>query len=72
MAVSPNVDAYMAQSVQQAPMRTAEATFVKEFGTQAFNTLRAKYPAIADRVVTFRTLDSDMDTSTAFGVFIVE
>ena len=72
MAVSPNVDAYMAQSVQQAPMRTAEAPFVKEFGTQAFNTLRAKYPAIADRVVTFRTLDSDMDTSTAFGVFIVE
>ena len=72
MAVSPNVDAYMAQPAQQAPMQTAEAAFVKEFGTQAFNTLRAKYPAIADRVVTFRTLDSDMDTSTAFGVFIVE
>lgn len=72
MAVSPNVGAYMAQPAQQAPMQTAEAAFVKEFGTQAFNTLRAKYPAIADRVVTFRTLDSDMDTSTAFGVFIVE
>lgn len=72
MAVSPNVDAYMAQPAQQAPMQTAEAAFVKEFGTQAFNTLRAKYPAIADRVVTFRTLDSGMDTSTAFGVFIVE
>ena len=72
MAVSPNVDAYMAQPAQQAPMQTAEAAFVKEFGTQAFNTLRAKYPAIADRVVTFRTLDSEMDTSTAFGVFIVE
>ena len=56
MAVSPNVDAYMAQSMQQAPLQTAEDTFVKEFGNQAFNALRAKYPSIADRVITFRTL----------------
>ena len=72
MAVSPNVDAYMAQSMQQAPLQTAEDTFVKEFGNQAFNALRAKYPSIADRVITFRTLASDLDTSTAFGAFIVE
>lgn len=72
MAVSPNVDAYMATSVQQAPMQTAEDTFIKEFGNQAFNAFRAKYPALADQTITFRTLDSDMDTSTAFGVFIVQ
>lgn len=72
MAVSPNVDAYMAQAAQQAPSQTAEDTFVREFGNQAFNALRAKYPSIADRVITFKTLASEMDTSTAFGVFIVE
>ena len=72
MAVSPNVDAYMAQTAQQAPSQTAEDTFVREFGNQAFNALRAKYPSIADRVITFKTLASEMDTSTAFGVFIVE
>lgn len=65
MAVSPNVDAYMAQTAQQAPSQTAEDTFVREFGNQAFNALRAKYPSIADRVIIFKTLASEMDTSTA-------
>jgi hypothetical protein len=72
MAMSPVVNSYMQQGEPQEASQDASQIFVRRFSEQAFNTLRAKFPALVGNVVTLKTLASDVEKGTAFGVFIVE
>ena len=70
MAISPVVNAYMQE--QEAQPQSADNEFAHQFTNQAFNTLRAKYPALMGNIVTLKTLACDLNEATVFGVFIVE
>lgn len=72
MAISPTVNQFMSQG-QQAPEepQDAESIFRRQFADQSFNMLKARFPALINQVVTFRTLAADMEKGTAFGVFIL-
>ena len=72
MAISPTVNAYMQQGAEQDAPQDADQLFLNSFSDQAFNTLRAKFPALMNNVVTLKTLASDVEKGTAFGVFIIE
>lgn len=61
------------QALQQMP--TAEAakqSFEQQLGEQAYSTFQVKFPDLVESIVTFKTLDSDPDTGTAFGAFILD
>lgn len=73
MAISPVV-----QQHQQEMMRGGDAAYQDEqkifnakFGNAAYNTFNAKYPQIANFIVTFKVIDSDVDNSKAIGAFIL-
>ena len=71
MAISPTVNQYMQQGADQ-PQMSAEQMFEQQFSDQAFNTLRAKYSALINNVITLKTMASNLDDGSAFGVFVVE
>jgi hypothetical protein len=70
MAISPNVNAYQQGSSQ--PVEPAEQAFTRRFGERAFSLLQANNPELVDLVVTFKTLNTDLDASSAMGVFILQ
>ena len=70
MAISPTVNQYMQQP--ESSQGDVESQFKHVFSDMAFNTLRAKYPALLNCVITLKTLAVDVEEGTAFGVFILE
>lgn len=74
MAISPIVNSFMQQGSEQMPQNgpvDANQMFTSQFSDMAFNSLRAKYPGLINNVVTMKTLATDLDAGTAFGVFMV-
>jgi hypothetical protein len=49
----------------------AEALFEKGFSDMAYNILLAKLPDVVQDVVTFKILDTDLDTGSGVGAFVV-
>ncbi len=72
MAISPIVNSFMQQGQQEEQPTDAGQIFRQRFADLAYNAFRAKYPGLLQQVVTFRTMASDVDEATAFGVFILD
>jgi hypothetical protein len=47
-------------------------SFNQKFGETAFSIFRSKYPQLQNHLVTFKVIDSDIDTGFAMGAFIVQ
>lgn len=71
MPISPTVSAWMQNNQTQQSGMDVESLFRKNFQDQAFNSLRAKAPALLTYVVTFKVLDTNVDDGDAFGTFAV-
>lgn len=71
MPISPTVSAWMQNAQDAQPGMDTEGLFRKSFQDQAFNALRAKASAILSYVVTFKVIDTDVDSGDAFGTFAV-
>ena len=71
MPISPTVSAWMQNNQPQQSGMDVESLFRKSFQDQAFNSLRAKAPALLSYVVTFKVLDTNVDDGDAFGTFAV-
>ena len=69
MPISPTVQAYMQQG--QAQPSSAEQIFNKSFSDQAFSTLKSRFPSLMGLVITFKTLNSDVEKGDALGAFIL-
>lgn len=69
MPISPTVQAYMQQG--QSQPTSAEQIFNKSFSDQAFSTLKSRFPSLMGLVVTFKTLNSDVEKGDALGSFIL-
>lgn len=62
----------MIKQANQAQVATpAEQIFEAKFTDAAFSTFRSKYPQLASIVVTFKVIESDIDTGTGLGTFIL-
>lgn len=72
LSPSPIIQSYMQQGQPQEAPLSAEQMFNKSFGEAAFATLRSKFPALINFVVTYKILDSDVDKGSALGVFIIQ
>lgn len=48
-----------------------DAALLAAFSEQAYTALSQKFPALMDKVATFKVLESDLATNKAFGVFII-
>lgn len=73
MAISPIVNSFMQQGQQQEEQPSdAGQIFRNRFADMAYNSFRSKFPGLLNLVVTFRTMASDLDEATAFGVFILD
>jgi hypothetical protein len=68
MAISPTTQSFM-----QPPPTTEDETqaFEAGFGQMAHNLLAAKYPDLVDQVATFKVIESDIQTGSAIGMFLL-
>ena len=58
---------------QQMPSAADEQQlFEDKFGQMAYQAFSSKHPDLIPEIVTFKLLDSDLDTGTAIGAFILE
>lgn len=58
---------------QQMPSSTDEQQlFEDKFGQMAYQAFSSKFPDLVAEIVTFKMLDSDLETGTAVGAFILE
>lgn len=71
LSPSPIIQSYMQQGQPREAPLSAEQMFNKSFGEAAFATLRSKFPALINFVVTYKIIDSDVDKGSALGVFII-
>lgn len=71
MAISPIVNSFMQQGEQSEGPQDAEQLFRNQFSDLAYNALRAKFPKLLNHVVTLKTMASDMQAGSSFGVFII-
>ncbi len=67
-AISPRTNAFMSAGTPESP---EQSVFEDMFSKLAYSILESKMPRLMDSVVTFKVLDSDLERSTALGVFIV-
>lgn len=72
LSPSPIIQSYMQQGQPREAPLSAEQMFNKSFGEAAFATLRSKFPALINFVVTYKIIDSDVDKGSALGVFIIQ
>ena len=58
----------------QAPVSGEEAQqlFEDKFSQMAYRTFEVKHPDVSANIITFKMLDTDMDTGSAVGAFILE
>lgn len=66
MAISPTVEQY-----QQQPQKNTKSVFNKKFSEQAFTLLNSKFTELANNVITFKVVDSDVDKGFGIGAFIL-
>lgn len=67
-AISPRTQSFQAQGQPQSE----QDLFTQGFSSTAYGALLSKFPALAPSVVTFKVLESDIETGAAVGVFILE
>ncbi len=68
MPLSPKTDSMM----QQPGQDQEQQIFEQSFSDMAQSMLMNKFPELAQDVATFKIIDSDMDTGSAVGAFIVQ
>ena len=66
--LSPAVNAGQAPPTEDAQ----RSAFEQQFGQMAYQAFSAKFPDLMNDVVTFKVLDTDLETSTAMGAFVIE
>lgn len=71
MAISPTVQAYQQQQMNQEGASSDQISFNKKFGEQAFRILNSKYPDVLKNVITFKVVESDVDQGSATGAFVL-
>ena len=71
MAISPTVNAYMIQN-QMANSMPSEQLFRNKFSDAAFSTLRAKFPKLANLVISLKIIELDVDTGFCLAAFIIK
>ena len=68
-AISPRTNAFMSETRGSTP---EESVFSKMFSNMAYGVLENKMPKLLDSVITFKILESEINSGEAFGVFIVQ
>ena len=68
-AISPRTNAFMSPEAQDTPEQGA---FVKIFTNLAYASLENKAPKVLQEVITFKVLETDLESGTASGVFIAQ
>jgi hypothetical protein len=68
MAISPTVQQYQ---MQQEDVTPSQHTFDTKFGQSAYSTVKAKFPSLLAYIITFKVLESNLETGFGLGTFII-